>query len=353
MLHTIAWRLASNAAMLVARSVLMFGLLRLTPTIPLSPRPARGARSADGTEARGLTLARGALKQVLFSPFRWYSAKNERGERTMIDDPAKLKAATTYNAAADHFDDEPLGFWARTGLRTIERLQLPPGAKVLDVGCGTGASAIPAAKMAGPRGRVIAVDLADRLLEVARRKAGRHGHTNIEFRTGDMECLGYPDDHFDAVVSVFSIFFVSDMARQVRELWRMVRPGGQLAITTWGPRVLEPASSFWWNAVRTERPDLVPAASPWDRITHPDAVRDLLREAGIANATVVAEDGFQPLRSPDDWWLIVLGSGFRWTVEQLGPEVAERVRAANIAAIRDGNVSAVETNTIFAVARKP
>jgi ubiquinone/menaquinone biosynthesis C-methylase UbiE len=268
-------------------------------------------------------------------------------------DAAKLNAATTYNAAADHFDDEPLGFWARIGRRTIERLELAPGASVLDVGCGTGASALPAAETVGPRGRVIAVDLAGRLLKIAREKAERHGFANIEFVTADMERLGYEDNRFDAVVSVFSIFFVPDMARQVRELWRMVRPGGWLAITTWGPRFLEPGTSLWWNAVKDVRSDLVSERSPWDRLVEPQALRDLLREAGIVDMEIEAEDGSQTLRAPDDWWTIVLGCGFRWTVEQMGADDAEQVRAANLAQIRRGNIRAVETNAIFATARKP
>ncbi|HKF73925.1 MAG TPA: methyltransferase domain-containing protein [Stellaceae bacterium] len=268
----------------------------------------------------------------------------------MTTDPAKLKAAAAYNAAADHFDDEPLGFWARIGRETIDGLALAPDATVLDVGCGTGASALPAAEQVGARGRVIGVDLADRLLAIARQKAERLDLANVEFRTGDMERLGYPDGRFDAVVSVFSIFFVEDMVKQLRELWRMVRPGGQLAITTWGPRMFEPGTTHWWNAVCDARPDLVPAVSPWARITEPQAVRDLLREAGISDATVTARDGRQTLRSPEDWWTIVLGSGFRWTVEQLGPEAAERVRTANLAHMR--GIGAIETNAIYATARK-
>lgn len=267
-------------------------------------------------------------------------------------DAAKLKAATTYNAAADHFDDEPLGFWARIGQRTIQRLELSSGATVLDVGCGTGASALPAAEKVGPLGRVIGVDLAERLLEIARQKARGQGLANVQFENGDMQNLGYPDERFDAVVSVFSIFFVPDMASQVRELWRMVRPGGTLAITTWGHRMFEPGASAWWNAVRNVRPDLVNITSPWDRITDPRAVEGLLRDAGIADAEIVAEDGRQKLHTPDDWWTIVLGSGFRWTVEQLGPDAAERVRRANLAQMRGGNVEAIETNAVFAIARK-
>jgi ubiquinone/menaquinone biosynthesis C-methylase UbiE len=151
-------------------------------------------------------------------------------------DPAKLKAQTAYNSASDHFDDEPLAFWARIGSGTVERLALPAGATVLDVGCGTGASAIPAATAVGPTGRVIGVDLAEQLLNRAREKARQQGLSNVEFRQGDMENLGYQDGFFDAVISVFSVFFVPDMTKQVAELWRMVKPGGQLAVTTGGRR---------------------------------------------------------------------------------------------------------------------
>src|SRR5262245_20699899 len=123
-------------------------------------------------------------------------------------DEARAKAERTYNAAADHFDDEPLAFWARIGARTVSRLELHPGASVLDVGCGTGASALPAAEAVGPDGHVIGVDLADRMLEQARDKARALGLTNVDFRAGDMTATGYPDGSFDAVVSVLSIFFV-------------------------------------------------------------------------------------------------------------------------------------------------
>src|SRR5881397_2053842 len=86
---------------------------------------------------------------------------------------------------------------------------------------------------------------------------------------------GFPDRHFDAVVCVFGIFFVPEMEAQVAELWRMVRPGGQLAITTWGPGIFAPAYEIWLAAVRRVRSDLYSAFNPWDRITTPDAVGKL------------------------------------------------------------------------------
>ncbi|HEX3342626.1 MAG TPA: class I SAM-dependent methyltransferase [Pseudolabrys sp.] len=269
-----------------------------------------------------------------------------------VMDPAKLKAASTYNAAADHFDDDPLAFWDRYGRGTIEHLALAPGATVLDVGCGSGASAIPAAKAVGPHGHVIGVDLADRLLAIARAKAISQKLKNIEFRQGDMEKLEFSDASFDAVVCVFAIFFLPDMVKQVRELWRMIRPGGQLAITTWGPRMFEPGSAAWWAAVKQFRPDLHSAFNPWERITTPEALRQLLADAGIQEAQVVAENGWQVLHTPNDWWTVVLGSGYRWTVEQMDDTTVERVRKENIDQLKKSQTKSIETNVIYAVALK-
>ena len=267
-------------------------------------------------------------------------------------DPAKLKAATTYNAAADHFDDAPLAFWERYGQRTVERLRLRPGSVILDVGCGSGASAIPAAKIVGPDGRVIGVDLAEQLLARARAKAAAQNLENIAFRQADMETLGYPDASFDAVVCVFAIFFVPDMVKQVKELWRMVRPGGQLAITTWGPRMFEPGSAAWWAAVKQVRPDLVAAFNPWERIVTPQSVGRLLADSGIREADIVAESGRQVLQSADDWWTVVQGSGYRWTLEQMDDETIARVRDMNLEALRSNDTKSIETNVIYATATR-
>src|SRR3989454_12404937 len=113
--------------------------------------------------------------------------------------------------------------------------------------------------------------------------------TNVEFRLADMTALGFADGRFDAVVSVFSIFFVPDMEGLVRELWRMVRPGGKLAVTTWGPRIFEPAYSRWLAAIKRERPDLHSAFNPWDRITDVEAARGLVSYGCVAAADTMTE----------------------------------------------------------------
>ena len=267
-------------------------------------------------------------------------------------DDAKQKAATTYNAASDYFDHPANTFWERFGRGTVERLQLAPGARVLDVCCGSGASAIPAAEIVGPGGSVTGVDLAENLLELARTKAKQRGLTNTEFRSGDMTNLPFEEGSFDAVVCVFGIFFVPDMEAALRELKRSLRTGGTLAITTWGPRLFEPVNSAFWNAVRDVRPDLHKNFNPWDRISAPDDLRSLFNVAGLTQAEIVAETGSQPVNSPEDWWAMILGSGYRGTVEQLSAEDRERVRLANFDFISQTPVRSVEANVVYGVAVK-
>jgi len=268
---------------------------------------------------------------------------------------ARAKAAATYDATADTYDHPALSFWSRHGRRTIERLALAPGARVLDVCSGSGASALPAAEAVGPRGSVLGVDLAANLLALARAKAASRNLANLELRTGDMLALDLPAASFDAVVCVFGIFFVPDMEAAVRELWRFVRPGGRLALTTWGPRLFEPMNSVFWSAVRERRPELHKGFNPWDRISEPAAVRALLAEAGVPSASeaeIAPESGATELRSPDDWWAIVMGSGYRGTVEQLSPAEHEHVRLVCATFVREERVTAVETNVVYATARK-
>ncbi|MGK0657977.1 class I SAM-dependent methyltransferase, partial [Methylococcus sp. S2T] len=84
---------------------------------------------------------------------------------------ARARAAAAYNAAADLFDHPANTVWDRFGQATIDRLNLRPGQPVLDVCCGSGASALPAAAAVGATGRVLGGELADNLLARARTKA--------------------------------------------------------------------------------------------------------------------------------------------------------------------------------------
>ena len=263
------------------------------------------------------------------------------------------RAEQAYGAAADHYDRAALSFWDRYGAATVARLPLAAGDAVLDLCCGTGASAIPSARAVGPGGRVIGVDLAEPMLELARARAAREGLANVEFRRGDATSAGLPDGGFDAVVCVFGVFFAPDMAAFVREMWRLTGPGGVLAVTTWGPGLWEPASSVFWRCVGEVEPALYKAFNPWDEITTPTLLAGLFSRAGVPDPAVEAAAGEHRLEHPDRFWDIVLGSGYRATVDALSPEQRDRVRESVQAELRSRQITSLRTDVVFGTAARP
>lgn len=125
--------------------------------------------------------------------------------------------------------------------RMLELADVGPGKHVLDIACGTGEPAIPAARRVGPSGRVIATDFVEDMLAFAREKAVRAGVRNVEFRQADGEALDFPEASFDAVTSRFGIMFMPEPATCLSAAHRVLRPGGHIVVATWGP----PEKNTW------------------------------------------------------------------------------------------------------------
>jgi ubiquinone/menaquinone biosynthesis C-methylase UbiE len=109
--------------------------------------------------------------------------------------------------------------------------EMRPGETVLDLGSGAGFDCFLAAGKVGPSGRVIGVDMTDAMLEKARANAERSGHSNAEFRKGDLEALPVEDDSIDVVISNCVLNLVPNKDRALREIHRVLRPGGRLAVS--------------------------------------------------------------------------------------------------------------------------
>ena len=113
----------------------------------------------------------------------------------------------------------------------VERLNLRPGVRVLDVACGSGNQSIPAARTGAA---VTGIDLAPNLVEQARRWAAGEG-LEIRFDEGDAEDLPYADASFEVVMSMFGAMFAPRPRRVASELVRVCRPGGLIAMANWTP----------------------------------------------------------------------------------------------------------------------
>ena len=264
------------------------------------------------------------------------------------DTHAHTDIAAVYAAAADTFDTLP--FWHHFGRRTVARLSLPPGGRVLDLCCGSGASALPAAEAVGPGGSVLGIDITQALVDQARERAVAAGLRHAAFQCASVESLSFPAASFDAVISVFGLFFIADMSGQLARAWEWVAPGGVLAITTWGEDVLAPGEALFQEAVEREAPS-VHTPGHAARLDTPGKVADVFAAAGLPSPTIESDRWEMPLASPEAFWPVIMGTSNRGAYEALPPPARERVREAVLSGLCGVQTTAMDT--LYAVVRRP
>jgi SAM-dependent methyltransferase len=168
-----------------------------------------------------------------------------------------------------------------------EAARLAEGEHVLDVACGTGVAAIAALQRVGPRGRVVGLDRNPDMLAVAHRKSDA-----VEWREGRAESLPFAEGSFDGVVSQFGLMFFDDRAAALREMMRVLRPGGRLAVAVCD--ALERSPGYFALAALLER---LFGQAIADAFRAPFALGDermllaLCREAGLPGAAVQRHAG--------------------------------------------------------------
>jgi arsenite methyltransferase len=154
---------------------------------------------------------------------------------------------------------------------------LAEGETVLDLGSGGGIDVLLSARRVGARGRVYGLDMTDEMLELARANQARAGVTNVEFLKGDIEAIPLPDASVDVIISNCVINLAADKGRVLREAFRVLRPGGRLAVSDIVaarpvPELIRRSVELWMGCV----------AGALDR----DTYGRLLAEAGFAGISL-------------------------------------------------------------------
>jgi len=199
-----------------------------------------------------------------------------------------------------------------------------PGQRVLDVACGTGALARTVAARVGASGAVLGLDANPEMLAVARRL-----DPAIEWLDGRAEALPLPDASVDAVVSQFGLMFFDDRVAALREMWRVLRPGGRLAVAVCDAVERSPG----YGALATLLHELF-GAPVADAFRAPFAIGDaallagLARQAGLAQAQVVSRSASVRFASIDA--LVSAERACIWTLGGLldDPQFARLLHAA-------------------------
>jgi len=171
----------------------------------------------------------------------------------------------------------------------LAHLGLSGGESVLEIGCGTGALTLPLAAAVGEHGRVVAVDISEPMLGLARQRVGERGLNNVALNLGDAQVFAFEPAAFDLATSRMGVMFFADPAAAFRNIKRALKPGGRLAFACWGPL---PENRHWLVSYDVALRHLGPPAPPPARepgplaFGDPDYIRGVLTAAGLTDIAV-------------------------------------------------------------------
>jgi SAM-dependent methyltransferase len=179
-----------------------------------------------------------------------------------------------------------------------------PGERVLELACGPGGLGLAAAERVGPEGAVVLSDVASEITAIAARRAAERGLDNVTTAVLDIEHIDQPDASYDVVLCREGLMFALDPGQAAREIRRVLRPGGRLALAVWGPRERNP----WLGTVLDSVSAQIGAPVPPPGIPGPFALENagklgaLLSDAGLGDVTVTELSVPLEVDSFDEWW---------------------------------------------------
>jgi len=234
-----------------------------------------------------------------------------------------------------------------------------PGARVLDVACGSGFPALAAAAAVRPGGTVVATDISPAMLAVAGSLAKRDALDDIEFVEMDAEHLRFGDGEFDAVTNAYGLMFTPHLPRAIAEARRVLRSGGRFAAVTWD----EPSQNPFFSVITAVaapflsiQPPAVGAPGPF-RLSSATQLESLLRETEFSEIRVERVPMTLVLASADEYLQVFSDVAWKARVAALSDRDLSRLREAITEAIQphiiDGRVRLVASSLCAAGSRTP
>lgn len=218
------------------------------------------------------------------------------------------------------------GLFAEWAPRVIDAAGIRSGQQVVDVACGTGVLTRAVAEKVGPEGLAIGVDINEGMLNVAETNT-----PEIEWRQAAAESLPLDDNCFDSVVCQFGLMYFEDQQSALKEMMRVLRPGGNLSVVVWDKLENIPAyaieEALFKRVLGEEYSDEAPFSLGDEELLH-----QLLTNSGITGARIRTYEGTARFSSIDDWiytdvngWTIddvVLGDQYELLIEEARQDLA-------------------------------
>jgi ubiquinone/menaquinone biosynthesis C-methylase UbiE len=210
-----------------------------------------------------------------------------------------------WEEVAAEYTKDRLGIFERYATRLLELLHPSTESRLLDVGCGSGAVTLQATSWVDATGLAIGSDVATAMLRLGQMKALQET-SNATFCQMDAERLGFNNASFDYVTCAFSLFQFHDMNQALIEMWRVLKTGGRLALSNWGPGYFTPIASLQRDLFR--KFGIKPLLNN-PLVFEPIRIQTLLNRSGFTDVKLIEETDEVWFKTPEEVWAFNLDMG--------------------------------------------
>ncbi len=255
-----------------------------------------------------------------------------------------------FDRAAAEYGEKSSSFFSYFGKRLVEHANIHPGQHILDVATGRGAVLFPLAEAVGPSGKVIGIDISQQMINETSKEVVKKGFFSIELQCMDAEKLDFHDNYFDCIFCGFALFFLPSVSSALCEFKRVLKPGGILAVSTWGKD--SKLDIFKKKELKKYCHTGSLIVTPlWDE----KELHRVLEDAKLNNIQIFKENKLFLHRSAEEWWNSLWTHATRAKLEQLSTDQLASLRKQvfeKISHLNKGNGIPEDLEVFYGLAQK-
>jgi SAM-dependent methyltransferase len=199
-----------------------------------------------------------------------------------------LSSSEPWSLVAEGYQTETVPAFRQYCEKAVELVGYQPGGRVLDVACGPGTLSLLLADSAKD---ITAIDFSEGMLRIFRDLVAEKKHSNISIHRMDGQKLELPEAGFDYAFSMFGLMFFPDRMAGFRELYRTLKPGGRVAVSSWAPVSESPLMQMMFGSLRAAFPERPEPTTNMLSLENPVLFKEEMKKAGFHDVKVTAFDG--------------------------------------------------------------
>lgn len=217
-----------------------------------------------------------------------------------------LSTVTPWETVAQGYAETTMKLFRSYAEKALEVANISNESAILDVACGPGTLPLLAV---GKVKSIHAIDFSETMIRLFKETVKTESLENIEIYCGDGQALPFSNEMFDVAFSMFGLMFFPNRNKGYSEIYRSLKPGGKIVISSWAPVSVSPVMQTMFGALKAMKPEIPEPQTDIESLENPEFFKTELQDAGFKQVEIIPVEGEYPINNLEEFWVdMVKGS---------------------------------------------